>query len=75
MLSGLRSIRKFDMPVDRLERVASMSRDDSFFALMRSLDRNKNSSSNHLAKQSFVLLSLRYRLLCWSMGFATPCLL
>jgi len=59
VLSSLRAIRKLDIPVDRLERVASMPCNDSFFALMRSLDSNKNSSTNHLAKQSLVLLLLR----------------
>jgi len=58
MLSGLRSIREFHIPVNRMERVSCMPCNDSFFAFMGSLDSNKNSSSNHLAKQCLVLLSL-----------------
>jgi len=64
ILPGLRSVRKSDIPVDRMERVSCMSCNDPFFALMRSLDSNKNSSSNHLAKQRFILLSLCQACLC-----------
>jgi len=58
VLASLRAIRKFDMPVDRMERVASMPCNNTSLPFMLTLDSNKNSPSNHPSKQSFTLLSL-----------------
>jgi len=62
MLSSLRAIRKFDIPVDRMERVASMPCNDSLFALMRSLDSNKDPPSNHPSEQCLIFLFFRVAL-------------
>jgi len=56
MLASLRAIRELHIPVDRLECITSMSRDNTMLPFMLAFDSNQNSSSNHLAKQCLVLL-------------------
>jgi len=75
MLPGLRAIRELNIPVDRMERVASMPCNNTSLPFMLTLDSNKNPSSNHPSKQSFILLSFRQALVGWYMSLSPSSLL
>jgi len=58
ILPDLGAIRELNMPVDRTERVTSMSCDDTVLPFVLAFDSNQNSPSNHFAKQGSALLLL-----------------